>query len=398
MAKQEWREHKGRWIRPTKLPGVWQVKDEVSLYLIRARQLSDKTGKLREVRRFVRAESPKAALDQLERAQAGSSQVSKEPVRFRDYAKALLARKIQLGEIKANSYGPEKWGSILEHHLYPAFGDYYMHALSGEDIEAVRLEWARLVRLGDYLPTTVNGWLRILSAICTAATKELRLPQNPYDGVKPLDESEHDTYAESNNAVPPGRLAEFLDHMRRLSPRLYGFAFLGFAIGARPSSLRPLRRCGPHADLDWETGVLLLRRSATKPGVPMARTKTGRDQRIVLPGEALDELRTHVAKLTPLQAATDLLFPSPAGRFWARQALEASFARTSEVMGLPRVTSRAMRRTFMDTARAAQVESVVTRSISGHRSEAERARYSTVGDHEQRQAIAGVVSLMRQAG
>jgi hypothetical protein len=54
-----------------------------------------------------------------------------------------------------------------------------------------------------------------------------------------------------------------------------------------------------------------------------------------------------------------------------------------------------MRRTFQDLARAAEVRDIVTRSISGHSTEAMQRHYSTVSGKEQREGLAKVVSLAR---
>jgi hypothetical protein len=51
-----------------------------------------------------------------------------------------------------------------------------------------------------------------------------------------------------------------------------------------------------------------------------------------------------------------------------------------------------MRRKFNDLARAARVEAIVTRSISGHLTERMQHQYSTVRPDEQRQSIARVIS------
>jgi hypothetical protein len=59
-----------------------------------------------------------------------------------------------------------------------------------------------------------------------------------------------------------------------------------------------------------------------------------------------------------------------------------------------KITSRAMRRTFQDIMRAAEVSSVVKRSISGHATEAMEGWYSTVAPDEQRAGLARVVSLL----
>jgi hypothetical protein len=56
-----------------------------------------------------------------------------------------------------------------------------------------------------------------------------------------------------------------------------------------------------------------------------------------------------------------------------------------------------MRRTFNDLMRAAQVEAIVTRSISGHMTERMQDHYSTVSGAEQRAGIAKVIALMAPA-
>ena len=84
----------------------------------------------------------------------------------------------------------------------------------------------------------------------------------------------------------------------RRFPRFYAMTLLGFVTGLRPSSLRPLRRSGSHADLKWDDRILHVRRSQTRGNEVMAATKTGRDQRILLPAELVEILRAHVASLT----------------------------------------------------------------------------------------------------
>jgi ribosomal protein S2 len=50
-------------------------------------------------------------------------------------------------------------------------------------------------------------------------------------------------------------------------------------------------------------------------------------------------------------------------------------------------TQRGTRRTFNDIARHARVESIVTRSISGHLTERMQDHYSTVASDEQREVL-----------
>jgi hypothetical protein len=60
-----------------------------------------------------------------------------------------------------------------------------------------------------------------------------------------------------------------------------------------------------------------------------------------------------------------------------------------------KLTPRAMRRTFQDLARAAEVRDIVTRSVSGHSTEAMQRHYSTVSGQEQKAGLAKVGSLAK---
>jgi hypothetical protein len=63
-------------------------------------------------------------------------------------------------------------------------------------------------------------------------------------------------------------------------------------------------------------------------------------------------------------------------------------------MGLKKhVSPKAMRRTFQDLARAAEVKDIVTRAISGHATETMQHHYSTVAADEKKAAIAKVIEL-----
>jgi len=157
--------------------------------------------------------------------------------------------------------------------------------------------------------------------------------------------------------------------------------YLGFATGLRPSSLRPLRRKGETPDVRWDEGVLLVRRSHTLGEAVMETTKTGLRQRITVPPELVEVLRWHVQTqlTTSEQQASDLLFPREDGGVRSESSLRKPFAVVGKAIGLTKhFTPRGMRRTFNDVARAAKVESFVTKSISGHLTDRMKDHYSTV--------------------
>jgi hypothetical protein len=59
-----------------------------------------------------------------------------------------------------------------------------------------------------------------------------------------------------------------------------------------------------------------------------------------------------------------------------------------------RITQRGLRRTFNDLARAAQINDLVTRSISVHLTEAMQHHCSTVNGSEQHAGLAKVLQLV----
>jgi integrase len=129
----------------------------------------------------------------------------------------------------------------------------------------------------------------------------------------------------------------------------------------------------------------------------VAGVKTGGEERVQAPEELLEILRWHVETQlrTPAQQASDLLFPALHGGFRTRNVLDKPFRAAARTVGLEkRVTPRGMRRTFQDLCRATQVGDLVTRSISGHATEAMQRHYSTVVFDEQRRGIASVIQLL----
>jgi integrase len=387
------------WIaaKPSK-PGVWRRKE--GGFLIRGRAVDPRTGKTREVRKTLPdADAPGAyrVLDEeLEKVRHGGW-TRTETTRFDAYAVLLLARKVATGEVKS-AKTREKWGDVLEHHLFPAFGHLLIDQIRRADVEGWKAMIGKRVQAKQLSPNTANGWLSVLKSVMNSAVGELELERNPVMGVKPFDTSTHHTYTEEEpNALTVAEVPAFLVKMRQGYPQFFAMTAMGFATGLRPSSLRPLRRKGPTPDLLWEDGVMLVRRSHTRRKDVMETTKTKRHQRLELPQELMDILRWHVDELqNDRMRESDLLFPSRIGGFHAENVLVKPFTEVVKSLKLgKKLTPRGMRRTFQDLARAAEVKDVVTRAVSGHATEVMQRHYSTVGGQEIREGIAKVVLLAR---
>jgi hypothetical protein len=118
---------------------------------------------------------------------------------------------------------------------------------------------------------------------------------------------------------------------------------LGFALGKRPSTTRPLRRRGSTPDIQWDTGVLLFRRSNTHGQIVMEGVKTGGEERVQAPAELLAVCWHVETQLrSPAQQESDLLFPAVHGGFRTRNVLDKPFRGVAGAIGLgKRITPRA---------------------------------------------------------
>jgi len=407
MKEKQWVFRWKNWLAPTTVPGVWKRKE--GGHFVRIRVVDPTTGRLREIKKSLPEADEATAFmwlnEERKRIQAGPLPALRRSERFADYAVSLLERKVDTREIKS-ARSREKWRYTLEHLLagtegVPGFGEMYVDQVRPAHVHAWRVGISQLIAAGTYSPVTANGWLAILHVIMKAAKRDFELSSDPTEGIPNFDTSEHPTYTEEEpNTLTADATAEFLACMREECPQHYAMTYLGVATGLRPSSMRPLRRTGPTPDVLWDKAVLLVRRSHTLGDEVMDTTKTKLRQRISVPEAVLEVLRWHVDTqlVTPEQRASELLFPAADGGLLTEHSLRKPFARIRGLIGLDmRFTPRGMRRTFNDLARAAQVESLVTRSISGHLTDRMREHYSTVTPVEQRESIGRVLRLVKPA-
>jgi hypothetical protein len=411
-------EGKNRWVlrwrylmAPTSRPGIWRLKD--GGYFVRVRATDPRTGKRHQCARAlrgaeatiwdairVRDQLRHECLDRVE----GKTRL---PPLWSEYAASLLEAKVAEGKL-SSSKSRERWGNVLT-RLIPVFGRLRVDEVRTADIAAWRDQVARWIRDGmpsvrkrdlgksrivKLSPVTANGWLSILKVICAAMTKHYELARDPSKPVEYFPTPR--TYTrEQPNALTGEQMPLFLAKMKERHPEHYAMTFLGFVIGARPSTLRPLRRSGAESDVLWDQGLVLLRRSNPAGDEIMDQTKTGLDQDIPLPPAAMRVLREHVAALPPGAMRDSIfLFPSTTGGMRSRSALDKPFRDVLKALEWSvRLTPRGMRRTFQDLARRADVHDVVTRAISGHQTERMQRHYSTAQLEEMRAAVGKVISI-----
>ncbi len=398
MTEQRWVRKWNSWIAPNpSKPGVWRRKE--GGFLVRGRAVEARTGKIKEIRYTMAARDAVEAFtllqNELRKVREGASQPQAPMTTFSAFAASLFEDKVKAGEIKSAS-GRVKWAQALEHHLVPAFGPMLLDQIRHADVAKWRVRMAEKINAGAYSPHTANTWLDVMRVILKAAVMRLELARNPMDGIRNFDTSEHVYTEEEPNSLTVQEMPAFLSKMRALYPQHFAFVCLGFFLGHRPSTLRPLRRSGGTPDVLLDEGLLLIRQSHTEGDEVMATTKTKTRQRITLPTLLVDIVRWHIATqlTTPEQKASELLFPAEDGGFRSRSALKKPFVAVATAVGLKKhLSPKAMRRTFQDLARAAEVKDIVTRAISGHATENMQHHYSTVAADEKTVAIAKVIEL-----
>lgn len=398
--KEKWKLVRGSWISTQNvLPGVWQRKE--GGHVVRARAMNRRNGKQTEIWKVLPDKTASEALQWLDSERArirdGIDKAKPSKTPFATFAVSLLERKIKAGDIKSQA-GIHKWGSVLKRLIESRLGELFVETLCPQDFIDWRNDAAAMIADGNYAPTTMNTDLSVLRVILKHAKIEFGLVGNPVEAIVPFDTSQHATYSyEEPNSLTVEELRDFLACMRVDFPQHFAMTFVGFCLGKRPSTLRPLRRKGPTPDVLWDQGVLLFRRSNTFGQEVMQGVKTGGEERVHAPEELFDVLRWHVdtqLRLGP-QQESELLFPSLTGGFRARSVLDKPFAEVATNMGLAkRITPRGMRRTFQDLCRAASVSDLVTRSISGHATETMQRHYSTVSAQEQQNGLANVIRLI----
>jgi hypothetical protein len=413
------------WVSPAPvLPGVWRHKD--GGVVVRAHTKDPRSGKLVEIKRHLPNATPREGLAWLEgerrKIRLEQTGPARSPILFHEYAAQLLERKVESGDI-ASASGRTKWKHALVGILRAPWAGFYVDKIRHSDLAAWRdslpsLTYSRVRRVmtkdpttgvttvervvetRPYDSTTLNTWLTVLATISASMTREHELPRDPCVGLKHFTEDVA-YQPDAPNALSPERneIGEFLAEMKAQYPQHYAMAFLGFAIGHRPSTLRPLRRKGPEPDLVFnedDSAKLYLRRSHSEKQEVMGRTKTGVPVVLDVPKEVGLVLKGHIDELekATITLKSDLLFPSlRTGKLQAKTGLYKAFEAVRLSLGLPKLTPKAMRRTWKDVARSAGIEAAVRKAVTGHATDAMEVHYSTASVGEKRDAVEKVVSI-----
>ena len=312
-------------------------------------------------------------------------------VRLRDYAPALLAKKIQTGQIRS-AESRKKWRLTLQNHIVPRLGNLYMSEVRRADLVDYHESLAGQITKGLRAPHTCDNIMKVLKVIIRSFAREYGLPDIIAD-LPGFDHSLRRTYTRQQpNSLRPHETEGFLSAVAESYPDYLTIICLGFGLGRRPSSLRALYK----EDILFDDGGWLLnRRSHTLGQEIMERTKTGKDTEIPLSAELLEMLRHHIDSLPPgPMRDSPLLFPKADGGVLSKETLWGIFGRIQRRLNLTeKITPRGMRRTSKDLLRLSGTSQVVTMAINGHETDKMHHHYSTVNEVEIRTALSRAIEL-----
>lgn len=373
-------------MKKTRYPGVQRIDE--GRYRVRAKLVHPRTGKTKEVDRVVEARGPAEAAAERERLrQELLDQCEGGPVhrtRLADYARSWLSGK--LPGLKAST--AHLYAQVLDLHVIPTLGDFYLDALVHRDIVA----W-RDAQQGR--PATINGRLRVLRNMLADARAELALPLDPAERVGGVREAHH-LGDDDGNCLSPTELARVLEEARRVVPQWHPFFATLAMTGMRFGEATALR----WPDIDEHAGVIRVRRSQWRGRVDT--TKTGSQRTLPLARELADVLADHRRAMLQAQApgfAEGWVFPSRVGTLLQPGAsVRKPLARALAAAGIERrFTVHGFRRTFNNLVRQVAAGEVV-RSMTGHVTEEMTEHYSHIGVDEKRSAVQQALRLVTGGG
>ena len=370
---------------PTRYPGIMKIAQNT--YLIRVRVKDPRTGKLKGVRRTRECTLKQAVgLQAVWRAEARrtAADTKRERQKLAQYARSWMT--IKLPNLKPST--AKGYGKILDNHVLPRFGEYYVDVITPLDVKA----W--VAELSDrYAGNTVRNSFRLLRQIFLDAVDDLGLAKDPCARVE-LPELHRWTEDDPNLFANPKHLSTLLEGFHEHEAEWYPLAATLAWTGLRFGEATALE----WDDLDEHKAVIRVRRAQWRGIVGKPKGKGERTVPLVSElAEILKEHRRSIEAKQDEESRTNLVFPSRTGEYFQPGALRKPLMHVLAEKKLPRITVHGLRRTLNNFVRQ-HAPGIVTRSIMGHVSEVMTNHYSIAGAEEKKAAVAAVVQLVRGSG
>jgi integrase len=366
------------WLR-TEQAGIYKSGDA---WRVRVRLRDPRSGRLRETNKIFRGLAPEDAQGRRDTLREELARRLQEPPwrTVEEFGRYWLALKKPL--IDPGTYDRYRGG--LEDHAFKQLG-----RIDFEELRSLQVqEWVNDEIRRGYRVNTVKGWFRAFRTMAQDAIEDCGLSRDPTRRIRfPVA-----TEREETNALLPDQLGRFLSEMRRHFPRHYPLAATLAFTGLRFCHASALR----WEDLDERACVLRIRRRQLRGRVgPVTLVKRAPKEYPVCP-ELLAILEEHrCSGRRHRRRSRGWMFPALTGGLRCPSSLTKPWRASLKAAGVQgRFTVHGLRRTFVDLARRARVDGVVTRSLTGHVTEKMHLHYSTVGLDEKRSAVSAIAALV----
>lgn len=298
----------------------------------------------------------------------------------------------------------ERFASLLDLHVLPELGDYYLDELDPPTMRRWRTNCAeKFDRRGRrYSPHTINGWTRGLTTVLEAAAEDKLIEYNPAAVLKPLPDHRPDMEKEGLTRAEAMRLlVAARDHCPEHFPMIALLVLTGMRFG-EAASLK-------WTDIDETEGIIRVRRSVWRGTV--TTPKTGKIRTVGLSNALRSDLREHRKALLKEQhpgLADGWVFPTfgkrPKGApkdaprpvvLHHPSCLHKPLKKLQALAGIDRhITVQDLRRTHVDVLRDEEVDPAVEHATVGHSSHRMREHYSTVRSNERYLAAEAVARVL----
>lgn len=381
--------------RKTKHRGVTWIGG--TKYEVIAWWTDPKTGRERKLRRTIDARSPKDAAQQREalRDEEVACVTRAERKRLGPAARSWLTSKLSAWKKSTRTNAAD----VLDRHIIPGLGDFYVDAITADDIAAWRDRMT-----GS--PTTINSRMRLLKQLLSDVCAELRIPSPAarVPGVRvPLDEARAVHYLDASEASAVLAWLRSSEEWRHRYPLVALLALTGLSFG-EATALR-------WTDVDEERGWIHVRRAQWKGHVDHPKA-IARRRDVPLAPELAAILREHRSAMqaraskratrrneaTPLE--TGYVFTGNTGALHHNSIMtkpvKAALAACGIAGRFP--AAHGWRKVHNNILRTVTDE-VVRQALIGHADAAVGAKhYSKASDEELRRANANVVRLVTGGG
>lgn len=367
-------------LRGTRYPGVYR-REHDDRYVVRVKVLSEKTGKHVERSKTMPAGATlteaRLEAESLREEGRAAARTQRMPSVL-DYSVRWVARKVARREWREGGSTQDNVERHLRLHILPVLGDYLLDRVTPTDLQLwLDNKFASGAKIGS-----VRSWWITLKNLLSDGAAEYQLP----DPTARISLPRGASMGRGRDMVLlPEQVRLLLSAAADDAPETWYLPLvLGFASGARVGEVMAVHV--RDLDLGGDIGVWQVSRHVVAKRV-VDGTKNGKVRTSYLDPGSTALLRSRW--LERRRHGDDaFMFPGRYERCLTPTGLHMWLKRTTPELGLPPLSSKTFRQTYITLAAIANVGTALTRAQVGHADESIHRRYTRVPDAPRQEAAA----------